>query len=460
MTRYDALMVGTGQAAPSMATALVKEGKRVALLEGDKIGGTCLNYGCRPTKALRASAKVAHMARRAAEFGINVGAVQVDFAAVMARKDNIIGGMQGGADNYYRNFDGLDVIDAYGHFVGKSSDLFQMQAGDALLEAPEVYLNVGTRPFVPPIEGLQDVPYLTNNELLSLTELPDHMIVIGGGYIGLEFGQMFRRFGSEISIIEGSKHLASREDDDISSAVEGILAEEGIRIYTEHRVVRVEATALGARVHMTDSAGVEKVIEGTHLLVAVGRVPNTDKLNLDAVGLTTDKRGFIQTDGHYATAVKGIWALGDINGRGAFTHTSYQDYEIALDNHNGGSRSADERVTTYAMFTDPPLGRVGMTEREARQFGKRVLMSVWKMANISRAKLDSETQGLIKVLVDADSERIIGAATLGLHGDDLIQIFSNFMATGASYKVMQQALPVHPTVAEFLPTILGALKEI
>ena len=460
MTRYDAIMLGAGQAAPSMATTLAGEGKRAALVEGDKLGGTCLNYGCRPTKALRASAKVAYLARRAAEYGISVGDVKVDFAAVMGRKDRIIGAMMDSVNDYYHHVKGVDVITAYGHFVGKQGDLFQVQAGDDLLEAPAVYINTGTRPFVPPIEGLQDVPYLTNNELLALTELPEHMIIIGGGYIGLEFGQMFRRFGSEISIIEGAKHLASREDEDVSSAVEGILAEEGVRIYTEHRVARVEPTTIGVRVHMTDATGVTKVIEGTHLLVAVGRVPNTDKLNLEAVGLSTDKRGYIQTNGHYETAVKGIWALGDVNGRGAFTHTSYQDYEIALDNHNGGARTADGRVPTYAMFTDPPLGRVGVTEREARASGKRVLMSAWQMANISRAKLESETQGLIKVLVDADSERIIGAAVLGMQGDDLIQIFSNYMATGASYKVMQQALPIHPTVAEFIPTILGALQEI
>jgi pyruvate/2-oxoglutarate dehydrogenase complex dihydrolipoamide dehydrogenase (E3) component len=460
MKHYDAIIVGSGQASGGLAYQLAGAGKQVALLEGDKLGGTCLNYGCRPTKALRASARIAYLARKAAEYGVQTGAVTVDFAAVMARKDGIIGAMQAGLNHWLPNVAGVEVIRAYGQFVGRDRDEFHLQAGEQTLAAPQVYLNVGTRPFVPAIPGLEQTPYITNEGLLALQTLPEHLVIIGGGYIGLEFGQMFARFGSQVTIIESGAHVASREDEDVSMAIEALLREDGVNIRSRHKVVRVEPHGRGARVYVIGADGAEQAIDGSHLLVAVGRKPNTDRLNLGAVGLEADGRGFIATNGHFETAVPGIWALGDINGRGAFTHTSYQDYEITWSNLNGGNRSADGRVTTFAMFTDPPLGRVGMTEREARAAGKPMLMSVYAMANISRAKLESETHGLIKVIVDAESERIVGATVFGMQGDDLVQIFSNYMATGASYKIMRDALPVHPTVAEFIPTILNGLKPL
>jgi len=460
--QYDVIVIGAGQAGPGMASGFAGEGKRVALIEGDKLGGTCLNYGCRPTKALRASAHVAHMARRASEYGIETGHIRVDLAAVMARKNDIIGRVQKSFEDYMTDVDGVDIYWSYGRFVGKNGDRFQVEAGDATLEAPLVYLNTGTRPFVPPVDGIESVPYLTNESVLGLTILPEHLIIIGGSYVGLEFGHMFRRFGSRVSIIEAGERIASREDDDISSAITEILEEEDITIYTQFAAQHVQPTDTGGvrvTIESTDNEA-PRILEGSHLLIASGRRPNTDNLNLESIGLQTDDRGYIHTDDHYATDVPGIWALGDINRRGAFTHTSYQDYEIAWDNHTGGDRSADERIMAYALFTDPPLGRVGMNEREARESGRNVLMATYDMADVTRARLDSETKGKIKLLVDADTEEFLGAAFLGMHGDDLVQIISNFMHTGASYKLVRDALPIHPTVAEFLPTILKGLKPL
>jgi len=458
--QVDAIIIGAGQAGPAIGTTLAKEGAHVVILEGDRLGGTCLNYGCRPTKALRASARVAHLARRGAEFGVKTGKVEVDFATVMARKDDMIGGMQQSLDDAMHDMKNIEVIYEYAHFLGTENGLHRVQAGDRVLEAPEVYINTGARAVIPPIDGLDNVPYVTNEGLLALKELPSHLVIIGGGYIGLEFGQMFRRFGSEVTIIEGKPHVASREDDDIVEAIESILLDEGIRLFTGHKVKSV-APGYDDQIELTLLEGEARaVVRGSHLLVATGRRPNSDKLNLEAVGVKTNERGYIVTNDRYETNVPGIWALGDVNGRGAFTHTSYQDYEIFVANRKGGDRSANERYTTYAMFIDPPLGRVGMSERQARESGRNVLKAVVPMESVSRAILDSETKGLIKVLVDADTEQILGAAALGMQGDDVIAIFSNFMYTGASYKVMRDALPIHPTVAEFIPTLLNRLRPL
>lgn len=460
--KYDVIVIGAGQAGPGMAAGYASEGKKAALIEGDRLGGTCLNYGCRPTKALRASARVAHVARRAAEYGVNTGPIEVDFAKVMDRKNDIIGSMQESTDEYFQNLDGVDLYYEYASFLGKENGLFQVKAGDQLLESEVVYLNTGTSPYVPPIDGIESVPYLTNQSILALEELPEHLIVLGGGYVGLEFGQMFRRFGSEVSIIERSAHIASREDEDIQLSIEGFLKEEGINLVTNSSAKQVSISEDG-KIEVTvedQNTKAQSTLTGTHLLVAVGRAPNTKKLNLDAVGVEYDDKGYVPIDEHFHTNVDGIYALGDINKRGAFTHTSYQDYEIAWDNHEGGDRSVAGRTMAYAMFTDPPLGRVGMTEKEARESDKNVLMVAYDMANVSRAKLDSETHGLFKVLVDADTEEIIGAAVLGMHGDDVIAAFTNFMETGSSYKVMKDALPIHPTISEFIPTILGQLEPL
>jgi pyruvate/2-oxoglutarate dehydrogenase complex dihydrolipoamide dehydrogenase (E3) component len=461
--QYDAILIGSGQASGALAHALVGEGQRVALAEGRKLGGTCLNVGCRPTKALRASARVAYLARRAAEFGIHVGEVTVDFKAVMARKDAIIGAMHNRFDGIMRGTANLDIYDSFAHFVGTTdAGLHQVQVGEQVIESARVFINSGARAFIPPIDGIDRVPYLTNVELLALDELPTHLLVVGGGYIGLEFGQMFRRFGSEVTIIESNPHVAKNEDDDVGAALDALLRGEGVQIVNNVRAKAVAQAADGT-IELTiehKGSGERQIVRGSHLLVAVGRVPNSDTLNLGAVGVETDAKGFIKTTPHYETNIPGIWALGDVNGRGAFTHTAYQDYEILLDHLRGGTRHADERYLTYGIFTDPPLGRVGMNEREARESGKNVLMAVYPLEYVSRARLESETHGLIKILVDADTEQILGALAFGMQCDDVIQIFSNFIYTGASYKVMRDALPAHPTIAEFIPTILGKLKPL
>jgi pyruvate/2-oxoglutarate dehydrogenase complex dihydrolipoamide dehydrogenase (E3) component len=457
---YDAIIIGTGQASSGLAKTFARNDEKVAVLEGDKLGGTCLNYGCRPTKALRASARVAHLARHAAKYGVHTGPVTVDFAAVMARKEEIVGKMQTGFTDWLTHMENVEVIREYGHFVGRENGHIQVQAGEQVLNGKRVYINTGTTPAIPPIEGIHDIPYLTDRNIFDLKELPEHLLIIGGGVIGLEFGHLMLRFGSRITLIDPGPRIASREDEDISAALEKILRDEGMTILTGRKITKAER--LGQhKIELTlEHDGRGEIISGSHLLIATGRAPNTANLNLASVGVKTDERGFIPVNDHFETGVPNIWAVGDINKRGAFTHTAYQDYEIVADNYAGGDRSVAGRITAYAMFTDPPLGRVGMTEKEARQSGKNVLMSVWQMADISRAKLESETLGLIKILVDADSEQIIGAAVLGMQGDDIIQIFSNFMHTGASYKIMQNALPIHPTVAEFIPTILGALKPL
>jgi pyruvate/2-oxoglutarate dehydrogenase complex dihydrolipoamide dehydrogenase (E3) component len=454
--RFDAIVIGAGQAGPGVATTLVSSGQRVALIEQDKVGGTCLNRGCRPTKALRASARVAHLARTAHRHGVRTGEVTVDFAAVMARKDALIDAWVDGYTQSLSHTEGLTLLHGQGRFVESGAGGHTVRVGDRVIVAPHVFLNVGTRATEPPIPGLESVPWLDNDRVLHLTELPDHLVVLGGSYIALETGQLFRRFGSSVTIVERGARVAAREDPEISGEIARFLLAEGVAVRTSATVERVAPTDRGVRVHV---AGADP-IDGSHLLVAVGRTPNTDLLDLHNVGLATDARGFIETDGHFRTAVAGIWALGDINGRGAFTHTSYQDFEILIDNLNGGTRTADTRIMTYAMFTDPPLGRVGMSEREARQSGRNVLKATFPMKDLTRAKLDGETDGLITMLVDADSDRLLGAATLGIAGDEIIQIVSALMHADAPCRVLAEMLPIHPTVAEFYPTILARLAPL
>lgn len=463
---FDAIVIGAGQAGPGVATHLVGLGRRVALVEMDKVGGTCLNRGCRPTKALRASARVAHLARTAARHGVHTGPVTVDFAATMARKDALIDGWQHGYADSLGHTDGLDMIYGAARFLGTGDPengrpRHLVAVGDRRLVAPDVFLNVGTRSTVPAIPGVDPalgdvVPWLDNERVLHLESLPEHLVILGGSYIGLELGQVFARLGSAVTIVERGDRVASREDPAISDAVAAFLTDEGVDIRTGAVVERVSVTDGAIRV---DSARGEH-IAGTHLLVAIGRTPNTDTLDLDAVGVATDGRGYVPTDGVFRTNVEGIWALGDINGRGAFTHTSYQDYEILVDHLEGGSRSADTRIPTYAMFTDPPLGRVGLNDREARESGRRVLKATYPMSSVTRAALDGETAGLVNVLVDADTDRLLGASVLGLSGDEIVQIVSALMHADASYHVLEDMLPIHPTVAEFYPTILGTLEPL
>jgi pyruvate/2-oxoglutarate dehydrogenase complex dihydrolipoamide dehydrogenase (E3) component len=448
--RYDAIVMGAGQAGPGMAAAVVADGGRVALTEVDRPGGTCVNHGCRPTKALRASARVAHLARRAGEYGVHTGEVSIDFRAVMRRMHEMIDGMRAGLVDWLDGEDRIDVFGGPSVFEPSSGAVHRVRADGQVLESERVYIDVGARASVPPIDGIDQVAYLTEIELLALDELPSHLIVIGAGYVGLEFGHMFRRFGAEVTILAGGG-VAGREDADVSSAIADILTGEGVRIVQGH-ASRVAPDGAGVMVSVDSGESVS----GSHLLIATGRAPNSDRIGADNAGLELDERGYIRVNGRFETSVPGIWALGDINGRGAFTHTAYQDAEILRDT----SRSVDGRITAYAMFIDPPLGRVGMTEAQARASGRNVLKAQLPMSSVSRAILDSETEGLMKILVDADSEEILGAAFLGLHGDDLAQVIGVAMQSGARYPAVRDALPIHPTVAEYIPTLLGSLKPL
>ncbi len=460
--QYDAIIIGTGQAGPSLAAFFAGEGQHVALIEGARLGGSCVNYGCTPTKTMRASARNAFQARRSAEYGIHTGAVSVDFAAVMARKDRVVNNSRDGLTGWLESVENLDIIRGWASFAGKENGHFQVEVNGEIHEAERVYLNTGTSARILPIDGLEDVDYLTNVSLMDLDELPQHLIILGGSYIGLEMGQIFRRLGSEVTIIEYNDRVAAREDEDVTAEVERVFREEGVTLLTGHKAAHVTPSDDGLITVTAEAVngGRETVVTGSHLLLATGRVPNTERLNLDAVGVETDNRGFVPTNGKLETNVPGIWALGDINKRGAFTHTSVHDYEIVRDNWQGMDRSADDRNMAYAMYIDPPLGRVGMSEHQARESGRSVLGMTHYMKDVSRAKEDGETNGVVKLLVDADTEEFLGACIFGMQGDDVVQVVSNYMATGASYKHMMRALPIHPTISEFFPTWLGKLEPL
>ncbi|NDJ61308.1 MAG: mercuric reductase [Chloroflexi bacterium] len=464
MKQYDAIVIGTGQSGPAMASALIGTGKSVAIAEGYRFGGSCVNYGCRPTKVMIASARAAHMARRGADFGVDIDNFTINWGRVKQRVESIVDTTSQQIEQWLRGVEGLDVYAVYASFAGKDGAMYRVNMGDEVIEAPQVFLNTGTRPRLPAsVDGFDSVPWLDNEKILHLDTLPQHLMILGGNYIGLEMGQAFRRFGSEVTIIETSECVIHREDDDIQAEVHRFLTDEGIRVFTFSRLHKAEPLENGGvRLHIHDeTTGSDHVIEGSHWLNAIGRVPNTDQLNLEAVGVETDKRGFVVVDEHLRTTAPNVFALGDINGKGAFTHTSYHDFEIVRDNLlHGRDRKWTDRTLAYNLYVDPPLGRVGMGENEARESGKNVLMATKPMSHIGRAIEQDETAGLIKVLVDADTEQFLGAAVLGFHGDEVIQAISYYMATGASYKIMMETLPIHPTIAEFLPTILGELAPL
>lgn len=446
MAEFDVIVVGAGQAGPGVAAARAQAGARVALIELDRPGGTCLNHGCKPTKALRASAVLAHRARRGKEYGVGVGEVSVDFPAAMDRVTAMIDEMRQSLVDWLDGQDGLTVIRGVAELVTATDGNHLVHVGDQTHTAREIYLDLGARPVVPRIEGLDRVDYLTEVELLALRALPEHLVVVGGGYIGLEFGQMFRRFGSAVTIIAGGG-IAPREDPDVSAAIESFLAAEGITI-RHSPLSRVATVGSGIVGELADG----RTIDGSHLLVATGRQPNSDLIG-DDTNLAVDEHGYFVIDSRFATSVPGVWALGDVNGRGAFTHTAYQDSQILLD----PTRNVTDRITSYAMFTDPPLGRVGMTEAEAWDSGRTVLKAELPMSQVSRAILEGETIGLMRILVDGDSEEILGATFLGMHGDDLAQLIGFAMQSGVRYPQLRDALPIHPTVAEYIPTLLAAL---
>ena len=453
--RYDAIIIGSGQAGVPLAGALAGRGWQVALVERGPLGGTCINTGCSPTKTIIASARAAHLARRGADFGVLTGPVSVDFARVMARKDEIVRRFRGGVEKRLQDKENVTIVRAEGRFEGPH----RVRAGDHVLEAERIYINTGARAAAPPIPGLEEVPYLTNTTILDLTALPAHLVIIGGGYIGLEYAQAFRRFGSEVTIVERGPQIMGREDRDIAEEALKILGGEGIRVLLGAETQRVARRANGIEIAVWHD-GASETIAGSHLLVAAGRRPNSDRLNLEAAGIATDAHGTITVDDHLQTNVPGVWALGDVNGRGAFTHTSYNDFEIVLDNLDGGTRALSNRIPTYAVYIDPPLGRVGMSERQVRESGRKALIGVKPMAHIARAIERDETAGFIKVLVDAETKLFLGAAVFGIGGDEIVHTITDQMAAQAPYTVMQNTVHIHPTVSELIPTLLGELKPL
>lgn len=457
MTSYDAIIIGTGQAGPALARRLAGSGMAVAVIERDRFGGTCVNTGCTPTKTLIASAYAAHLARRGADYGFETGGeVKVDMKRVKARKDTVVGLSNRGVERSLRNQENCRVYQGHARFVSPR----ELAVGAEILSADRIFINVGGRAAVPDIPGLHEIGYFTNSSMMEVDFLPRHLLVLGGSYIGLEFGQMYRRFGSEVTIIEIGPRLTPREDEDVSDAIAGFLAREGITLRLNATCLSV-ATRGGDIMMQVDCRDGAPEIAGSHLLIATGRRPNTDDLGLEHAGVTLDRRGFIIVDDELRTNVPGIWALGDCNGKGAFTHTAWNDFEILaanlLDNEQ---RRVSDRIPAYALYTDPPLGRAGMTEAEIRRSGRRALVAKIAMEDVSRAFEKGETEGFMKILVDADTKEILGASFLGTSGDEAIHCVLDTMYARAPYTVLQRAMHIHPTVAEFIPTMLGDLTPL
>lgn len=452
---FDAIIIGTGQAGPALAARFAAAGMTVAIIERHKFGGTCVNTGCIPTKTLVASAYAAHVARRGAEYGFTVnGDVRVDMKRVKARKDEVSGRSNRGVEEWLRGLKNCTVIEGHARFQSSRT----VVVNDEVLQADKMFINVGGRASVPAMPGIQDVPFLTNSSMMDVDFLPEHLVIVGGSYIGLEFGQMYRRFGSEVTIVEMGPRLIGREDEDISEAVRQILEAEGIQIRLNAKCLSLAKRDNGIAVDIGCDEGPPQVV-GTHVLLAVGRTPNTNDLDLDRAGVATDQRGYIVVDDQLQTNVPGIWALGDCNGRGAFTHTAYNDYEIVADNLLiGDHRRVSDRIQAYALYTDPPLGRCGMTDTEIRTSGRAALASKHPMSRVGRAVEKGETQGFIKISVDADTQHILGAAILGTGGDEVVHVLLDVMYAKAPYTVVQRAMHIHPTVAEFLPTVLSKLE--
>ncbi len=455
--RFDAIIIGAGQAGPALAGRLTSAGQTVGLIERKHLGGTCVNDGCIPTKALVASASAAFVARRHADFGVTIeGAIGVDMKAVKARKDAIVRASVDGMTKWVNGMPGMTLVWGHARFSSPTS----VVVNDETLEAEKIFINVGGRAVVPDWPGLSDIPYLTNTTMMGVDFVPEHLVIIGGSYIGLEFAQMYRRFGSEVTIVEMGPRLIGREDADVSEAVKDILEREGIEVRLNATCIEVQKTSGGVVVSADCADGVPE-IDGSHLLLAIGRRPNTDDLGLDAAGIATDERGYITVDDQLRTSAPGVWAMGDVNGRGAFTHTSWNDYEIVAANLlDDDPRRVSDRITAYGLFVDPPLGRVGLTERQVRESGRSALIGVMPMARVGRAKERGETLGFMKVIVDAETERILGAALLGLSGDEVVHSLLDVMYADAPYTVIQRAMHIHPTVSELIPTLLGGLKPL
>ena len=458
-TQYDALVIGSGQAGPFLAVRLAQAGLRTALVEREHLGGTCVNDGCIPTKTLIASARAAHVARRAADWGVEIGGpVRVDMRAVKARKDGVVARSIESLTKWIAGTANLSLVRGHARFAAPHAVVVNRET----MTAERIFINVGGRPILPAWHGIERVPALTNTTMMALDTLPEHLIVAGGSYIGLEFAQMYRRFGSNVTVIEYGDRLVAREDRDVSRELQQILEREGVRFHFDVACAKVTPGEGGQGLRIALNAGGRAhEVAGSHLLAAVGRRPNTDDLGLDKAGIATDPRGFIIVDDELRTSVPNVWALGDANGKGAFTHTAYNDYQIVAGNLLGdGGRRVSDRLFAYALFTDPPLGRVGMTEAEVLARGRPALVGVMPMTRVGRAEERGETQGFMKVLVDAETERILGAALLCIEGDEIVQSLLDVMAAGAPYTVVQRSVHIHPTVSELIPTMLGSLRPL
>ena len=457
MKHFDDLIIGTGQAGPFLAGRLAESGRQVAIVERKLFGGTCVNTGCTPTKTMVASAYAAHLARRGAEFGVNVGGkVSVDMPRVKARRDAIVQESRRGVQSWLEKMDNCTVFEGHARFESAHT----ISVGDDRLTADRIFINVGGRASMPKMPGLEQIEFFNNSSLMEIDFVPKHLIVVGGSYIGLEFGQMFRRFGSEVTIIEMGQRLVRREDQDVSAAVHEIIAREGIQI-------RLNAKCIGFSKRndetfaQVDCTSGDPEVSGTHVLLAVGRVPNTDDLGLEKAGLTTDKGGYITVDDQLRTNVDGIWAMGDCNGRGAFTHTAFNDAEIVAANLlDGDPRRVTDRIPAYALYIDPPLGRCGLTEAEVRQRGRPALVGKRPMTKIKRAVEKGETEGFMKIFVDTGTREILGAVILGPGGDEIIHSILDMMYAKAPATVIQRAMHIHPTVSELIPTMLGELAPL
>ncbi|MCZ6827442.1 MAG: FAD-containing oxidoreductase [Gammaproteobacteria bacterium] len=455
--QYDAIIIGTGQSGPALAGRLNQEGLKTAIIERKLVGGTCVNVGCIPTKTLVGSARVAYMAREADRFGVSIkGNISVDMSQVKARKDDISGASNKGVTDWLAGMKNVDLIRGHARFV----DAHSVEVNGKVLEAEKIFINVGARARVPDWKGLDDVPFFTNSSMMDVDFLPEHLIIIGGSYIGLEFAQMYRRFGSKVTVVEMQDRIIARDDEDVSAAVQEILEGEGVKFRLNADCLEARATGSGIAIRVSCQEGPEEET-GSHLLLAVGRVPNTDDLGLDKAGVDSSQFGFIDVDEHLRTNVSGVWAIGDVNGRGAFTHTSYNDYEIVAANlFDDDPRKVSDRILCYGLFIDPPLGRIGMTEKEVRASGRRALVGKRMMTRVGRAREFGETRGFIKIIVDADTEEILGAAILGLNGDEAVHCLLDTMYAGKPYTVISRAVHIHPTVAELIPTVLQEMVPL
>jgi len=454
MQEYDHVIVGTGQATSTLLSKLIPSGDSIAVIEGHHVGGSCVNYGCTPTKSLVASAKAIHTASRGEVYGFSLDSLHLDYEMVRKRMNEIRAESNEGLIEWMESTENVDLIRGFAEFFGPKA----LRIGDREVFGERIYLNVGTHAFLPPIDGIADSPWMDSEGLLDLDELPEHLVIIGGGYVGVEFAQIYRRFGSMVTLIQSGEQIMPQEDEDVASEVKSILEDEGIRVMCKTRAKRVSVEGKQIRVVVASNDGTEEIY-GTHLLVATGRRPNSKRLNLEKAGIETDEKGYIKVDEQCRTNLKGVFAVGDVNGHGAFTHTAVNDAEIVLDLlFGGGNRKISDRIPVYALFTDPPLGRVGLSEKEALKKGYRVLKSKKAMKEISRAKEMSETKGFAKLLVDADTDRILGASVLGPGGDEIINMFAAIMHSGVPCREYRRVVLVHPTVSELMPFVLDGLE--